>query len=105
MKDNKADIKIKEYLKRELPQAPGNPWFTRKVMNRLPEKKPTLVSWIENAGFLVATVLLGFFWYDLISTTINSDVITIGDILNYALIISMTIALSTGFTLTQLRKI
>lgn len=105
MKHDKTDKQIKEFLKRELPQAPVNPWFTRKVMNRLPEKRSSLGAWIENAGFLAAAITLGIFWYMLISATTNSDVITVGDIFNYVLLIAMSIAVSAGFTLTQLRKI
>lgn len=105
MKHDKTDKQIKEFLKRELPQAPVNPWFTRKVMNRLPEKRTNWVAWIENAGFLAATITLGIFWYILITTTTNSDVITVGDIFNYVVMIAMSIALSAGFMLTQLRKI
>lgn len=105
MKHDKTDKQIKEFLKRELPQAPANPWFTRKVMNRLPEKRTNWAAWIENAGFLVAAITLGIFWYMLITTTANSDVITVGDIFNYVVMIAMSIALSAGFMLTQLRKI
>jgi len=34
-----ADRKLKEILDTSLPEAPENGWFTRRVMNRLPEKK------------------------------------------------------------------
>ena len=36
---NIDDTELKQLLKKELPKAPENPWFTRKVMNRLPEKE------------------------------------------------------------------
>ncbi len=105
MKHDSTDKHIKEFLKRELPQAPVNPWFTRKVMNRLPEKRPNWAARIENTGFLAAAITLGIFWYMLIATTTNSDVITVGDIFNYVVMIAMTIALSTGYMFSILRKI
>ena len=105
MKHDKTDKQIKEFLKRELPQAPVNPWFTRKVMNRLPEKSPNWAARIENAGFLVAAITLGIFWYMLISTTTTSNVITVGDIFNYVVMIAMSIALSAGYMFSILRKI
>lgn len=38
MKDNDIDDKLKELLNKELPQARENQWFTRRVMNRLPDR-------------------------------------------------------------------
>lgn len=105
MKHDITDKHIKEFLKRELPQAPDNPWFTRKVMNRLPEKRTNWAARIENFGFLAAAITLGIFWYMLITTTTNSAVITVGDIFNYIVMIAMTIALSAGYMFSILRKI
>lgn len=105
MKHDITDKQIKKFLKRELPQAPVNPWFTRKVMNRLPEKRTNWAARIENTGFLVAAITLGIFWYMLITTTTNSNVITVGDIFNYVVMIAMTIALSAGYMFSILRKI
>ncbi|MBQ7042596.1 MAG: hypothetical protein IJN66_07825 [Muribaculaceae bacterium] len=105
MKHDITDKQIKKFLKRELPQAPVNPWFTRKVMNRLPEKRINWAARIENTGFLVAAITLGIFWYMLITTTTNSNVITVGDIFNYVVMIAMTIALSAGYMFSILRKI
>ena len=47
-KNNKLDDRqLSLLMKKELPAAPANPWFTRKVMNRLPAKGPHIYSWIE----------------------------------------------------------
>ena len=40
-------------------QAPDNPWFVRKVMNRLPERKPRQYVWIEYVVYLIALVAVG----------------------------------------------
>lgn len=34
-----TDSRLKELFNEELPAGPENPWFNKKVMNRLPEKK------------------------------------------------------------------
>jgi len=34
-----SDDKLRALLHDRLPQAPRNPWFVRKVMNRLPAKR------------------------------------------------------------------
>lgn len=33
------DVKLSELFKTELPEAPHDPWFVRKTMNRLPDKQ------------------------------------------------------------------
>ena len=37
--DNTDDMELSRLLKEQLPEAGRNEWFTRKVMNRLPEKQ------------------------------------------------------------------
>ena len=51
-KENISDLdnELRRMLQQELPEAGSDEWFTRKVMNRLPEKQPSSVSWIERLG-------------------------------------------------------
>lgn len=59
------DRKISDLLRKELPQASGNPWFTRRVMNRLPEQsrwaRISIWQWIcyllGGIGFIAAIVM------------------------------------------------
>lgn len=37
---SRIDSDLKDLAKTELPESPENPWFTKKVMNRLPEQNP-----------------------------------------------------------------
>ncbi len=98
------DIKLKEKLKRDLPNAPHNPWFVQKVMNRLPERKNNIASVIEYAGFIIAGIILGFYWYMLVSNTAQSDVIVVKDIIHYAILVTMTFSLAIGFLVSLLQK-
>ncbi|MBQ9076775.1 MAG: hypothetical protein IJY31_02915 [Muribaculaceae bacterium] len=104
MKQSAKDSIFKEMFKRDLPDAPENPWFVRKVLNRLPARKASASTAIEYTGFLAAAVILGCFWYRLIISAGHSDVITVGDIAYYCILTAMTFSLAIGFTLSFMHK-
>lgn len=39
MKEKNEDKEFRRLIKNNLPEAPRNPWFTRKVLNRLPPRR------------------------------------------------------------------
>lgn len=98
------DNKLRDRVKRDLPEAPHNPWFAKKVMNRLPERKNNIASIIEYAGFIIAAIILGFYWYMLVSNTAQSNAIMVKDIVHYAMLVIMTFSLAIGFLATLLQK-
>ncbi len=104
MKHPIDDTLLKEILKRELPSAPENKWFVRKVMNRLPEKTQNITSVIEYIGFAIAFVILGFYWYQLFTNAESAKVITVGDIISYCILTAMTFSLVIGILISQLQK-
>lgn len=104
MKETIEDKRLKEIFKRDLPAAPENPWFVRKVMNRLPARTSNVASIIEYAGFIVAGVILAFYWYMLVTDAESSDVITVKDIIYYCILTAMTFSLAIGFLFSQLRR-
>ncbi len=53
---------LRELLQKELPKERSDQWFTRKVMNRLPEKERPLFSTVEKATFVVTALLLAGGW-------------------------------------------
>lgn len=57
-----ADERISAMLKERLPQAPANPWFVRKVMNRLPDKPRPLLSLPEAICYAAALIGLAGAW-------------------------------------------
>ncbi len=105
MKDEITDKQLKELLKKELPQAPENPWFVCKVINRLPERRSALGNIIEYAGFALAAILLACFWLRLFNQIDTANAITFNDLIYCIIMIAMTISLVMGFVLAQLRKI
>lgn len=83
---NKASISETDEQKlrqafHELPGAPENPWFHRKVMNRLPEKRISQYTPVEYLAYLLAVIGIGFGWWYYGSSVIESGVLTGHDLL------------------------
>lgn len=57
-RNNIDDIKFRELLDKNLPQAPQNEWFIKKTMNRLPEKRQNSISIIEIVGYAIAILAI-----------------------------------------------
>lgn len=98
------DSPLREIIKRDLPEASHNPWFTKKVMNRLPQRKNNTASVIEHAGFIIAAIILGLYWCMLVSNTAQSDAIVMKDIIHYVILVTMTFCLAIGFLVSLLQK-
>ena len=59
-----SDDKLRALLHDRLPQAPRNPWFVRKVMNRLPAKDSPAYSRIEYITYIIAIIaVIAGWWY------------------------------------------
>lgn len=99
------DNNIKKILHDSLPNTPESPWFTRKVLNRLPERKSNRGAIIEYCGFLIGAVVLLYMWIEMLSSNDATTHITIGDVINYISLVVLTISLIIGFLTTQLRKL
>ena len=97
MDDKTIDKKLREAFDAKLPQASHNAWFTRKVLNRLPDKRKNRASIIEYAGFALAAIALIAFWIASISTVLNNTFITVNDLATFATLTAMTIMLLIGF--------
>lgn len=65
-----------------LPEAEINPWFTRRVLNRLPERRRRMAGRIEYAVYIIALLwMIGSgVWYLYASTPTG---LTVGVLLNY----------------------
>ncbi len=96
MKETENDIRLRERFKNDLPDAPISPWFTRKVLNRLPERQKNMAGKIELwtcvAG-IVATLWLGGRF---VATTLQNPSINIGDILIYGIYLAIFAGLAAN---------
>ena len=96
MKRNNDDIELARMLKEQLPEAGRNEWFTRKVMNRLPEKQHRNLHWLLTVAFVAAFVLcLGGWAYFL--HNLNWQVILVHDVVTLASLFAATIAVIWQF--------
>ena len=77
MKEDFNDIEFQKLIKEKAHKPGENPWFTRRVLNRLPEKEsvPSAYS-IEKWIYAISTVLCGLCWVYLFNTDFF-DVITV----------------------------
>lgn len=65
--NNDTDCRLRQLIRSELPDVHENPWFTRRVINRLPSQsaiaRVSLVQWIcyiLSAVALVLTIVAGW---------------------------------------------
>lgn len=94
-----SDPQLRNLIRHNLPQAPASPWFTKKVLNRLPAPKKRIAARIEIwacALAAVATAVLGIHYA---ATTISGPVITLGQILGYCTYLAIFGALIANIAL------
>ena len=98
------DKRISDMLKHDLPDAERNPWFVRRVMNRLPEKhlwhRMTIV---ETICYAVAILGLVAAWAYAIRQTIEGGLTTQIMILS-GLLTLLSLFVIGFFALPSLRK-
>ncbi|MCM1316755.1 MAG: hypothetical protein NC241_01085 [Bacteroides sp.] len=59
---------LKTLIRENMRRDPGNPFFTRKVMNRLPEPSAhTAARWVFRATWLACAAILAALWLDFIT--------------------------------------
>lgn len=98
------DRQLSQLMKEKLPAAPANPWFTRKVMNRLPAKDPHIYSWIEYTTYAIALVALIVFWCIFYNDIKESGKLTIDDIKTYVVMAALSVVLCIGFVAPKVRQ-
>ena len=79
-RNNIDDIKMRELLDKNLPQAPHNDWFVKKTLNRLPEKHRSSVSIIEIAAYLIAILAIITIECYIIYNVVTTGTFTLNDL-------------------------
>lgn len=90
-----VDGRIAEAMK-QLPKAGESAWFTRKVFNRLPERRRRIASQIEMGVCVVGIIVAAIFGIRFVKGTIDAGVFTIGDMILYATFVAIIIALASN---------
>lgn len=90
------DKQVRDLFQQTLPQAPVSPWFTRKVLNRLPERKRRYAGTIEISTCIVGIIATVVFAAKFVVSTLASDAITPSDIAIYAAYVAIFTALAAN---------
>ena len=88
---SEEDIKFEALFKEEGYKAGDNPWFTPRVMNRLPERERS-TRWVWWAICAVAAVICAACWWWLVDTR-DYTVLTVRDMVDYAIMSAVTLVL------------
>lgn len=99
-----SDSRLKELFGKELPQAPRNPWFVRKVMNRLPPKNTQAYSWIEYASYTIAAICLIAGWCHIGAGIKEAGVFTGGDLINMLALCVVSVIIAISFLAPRVRR-
>lgn len=90
-----VDLRIAEAMK-QLPKAGESAWFTRKVFNRLPERRRRIASQIEMGVCAVGIIVTAILGIRFVKSTIDAGVFTVGDMILYATFVAIIIALASN---------
>lgn len=88
-----SDRDLSQLLKHNLLEAPPSPWFTRKVMNRLPQRKVRIASLIEYAVYIIGIIITGIFTARFVIQTLHTGVITVGNLFTYGILFTLCCSL------------
>ena len=99
--DNIDDKELARLLKEQLPEAGRNEWFTRKVMNRLPEKQQRSFGWLLPLAFAVSIILCLAGWAYFLSN-LNLQIILVRDVVTLATLFATTLVVLWQFLHTLL---
>ena len=99
--DNIDDKELARLLKEQLPEAGRNEWFTRKVMNRLPEKQQRSFGWLLPLAFTVSIILCLVGWVYFLHN-LNLEIILVRDVVTLATLFATTVVVMWQFLHTLL---
>ena len=99
--DNTDDMELSRLLKEQLPEAGRNEWFTRKVMNRLPEKQQRSFGWLLQVAFALSIILCLVGWVYFLHN-LNLEIILVRDVVTLATLFATTVVVMWQFLHTLL---
>lgn len=90
MKRTDEDIRFSQLLKQHTPEQHENPWLSRKVLNRLPQKSNSIpvAVYAIFICIIAATIIFGWIYY---LKGLNLNVVTVRDVFSLALMLATSI--------------
>ncbi len=93
-----TDDALRQLLHSQLPGHVPSPWFTRKVLNRLPQRRYAIAAMIEYALYIAGFITTGYFSVEFVAEkTMPGSVVTVGDLSIFATLVGVTGVLLTMF--------
>lgn len=93
-----TDKALRELLQKNLPERMPSPWFTRKVLNRLPPPRYRLAAFIEYVLYIAGIITAGIMSVQfVIEKTQPGAVTTVGDLSQFAIMVGVLGILITMF--------
>ncbi|MCM1484439.1 MAG: hypothetical protein NC043_08880 [Muribaculaceae bacterium] len=84
-----SPAELSRILKESLPQAPPSPWFTRKVLNRLPQRRAAMAARIEYAVYIIGLIVTAIYGATYVHDTLASGEIAVADALTYMVFLGL----------------
>ena len=97
-KRSSHDEKLARLLKHGSMEAKENEWFTPRLLNKLPIKKPKSKRWIAHLLYVVALLVCAGSWAWSIHAGSNFTAITVRDLLAFTFMIVITLLLVLSAT-------
>lgn len=106
MKQNQdIDRELTQLVRNNLPKAPADKWFNRKVMNRLPDRRRTRIfTTAEKISYTASFLFLCIAWILQLTTIHSSGTFTISDILICFSLFAAVVILSGSILIPVLRR-
>lgn len=105
---NKAELRavdaaIRDAMKRELPAGVDDPMFTRKVLNRLPDRNPSPLRWLVVILYTLACVVGVYVWARIAPEFFGTHGMTVRTSLQYVVTVGMLGAATVACFIPSLR--
>lgn len=101
--DELFDAKLKAAF-HKLPDAPENPWFVRKVMNRLPARQIRQYTFIEYFSYLLAIVGVAIGWFYYGGNVLESGVLKGHDLLAIITLAVLSVFVPANFVAPLVKR-
>lgn len=106
MKQNQdIDRQLAQLVRKDLPDAPADKWFRRRVLNRLPDRRRTRIfTTAEKVSYTASFLVLCIAWILQLTAIRNSGSFTISDILICFSLFAAAVILSGSILIPVLRR-
>lgn len=83
-----SDHALRQLLHSRLPESMPSPWFTRKVLNRLPRRRYVIASGVEYLLYIFGIIIAGVMSVNFVlEKSAPGTAITVGDLGQFALMV------------------